>query len=112
MLQHSAKPFFPLLPDIPLVPRLGGGRTKEPNFVVHWLNNKEMAFTHAAEHLLQDVSDKVLQLQYRKDVCNMERDAEKLQHESKWRLPALYSDSVIWKNNILKLQFLRTLTRH
>ncbi|KAG8181368.1 hypothetical protein JTE90_008839 [Oedothorax gibbosus] len=70
--------------DIPLVPRLSHGRTKEPNFVVHWLNNKEMAFTHAAEHLLQDVSDKVLQLQYRKDITDMERDADnKLQTESK-----------------------------
>ena len=62
--------------DIPLVPRLSGGRTKEPNFVVHWLNNKEMTFTHAAEHLLQEVSDKVLNLQNKKEIYNMEVDAE------------------------------------
>nr|XP_042903510.1 dmX-like protein 2 [Parasteatoda tepidariorum] len=66
--------------DIPLVPRLSGGRTKEPNFVVHWLNNKEMAFTHAAEHLLQDVSDKVLQLQRKNDLSHAEQENDKVEN--------------------------------
>lgn len=70
--------------DIPLVPRLSGSRTKEPNFVVHWLNNKEMTFTHAAEHLLQEVSDKVLNLQNKKEILNMEVDAEN-DNESKYK---------------------------
>ncbi|GFY48442.1 dmX-like protein 2 [Trichonephila inaurata madagascariensis] len=71
------------LTDIPLVPSLGGSHTKDPNFVVHWLNNKEMAFTHAAEHLLQDVSDKVLQLQYKKDLGILDQDGDKLHTENK-----------------------------
>ena len=25
-------------------------------FVVHWLNNKELHFTHEAEHVLEDIS--------------------------------------------------------
>lgn len=47
--------------DIPLVPTmLGVSNTSEPNFVLHWLNNKEMAFTLAAEQLIQEISQKVL----------------------------------------------------
>ncbi|GFQ86693.1 hypothetical protein TNCT_155281, partial [Trichonephila clavata] len=40
-----------------------------------------MAFTHAAEHLLQDVSDKVLQLQYKKDIGILDQDGDKLHTE-------------------------------
>ncbi|XP_055931190.1 dmX-like protein 2 isoform X2 [Argiope bruennichi] len=69
--------------DIPLVPSLVGSHTKDPNFVVHWMNNKEMAFTHAAEHLLQDVSDKVLQLQHKKDMAILDHDVDKLNSENK-----------------------------
>ncbi|XP_022257757.1 dmX-like protein 2 isoform X5 [Limulus polyphemus] len=48
--------------DIPLVPSMSGGSgLREPNFVLHWINNKELTFTQAAEHLLQEVSQKVLQ---------------------------------------------------
>ncbi|XP_076371203.1 dmX-like protein 2 isoform X5 [Tachypleus tridentatus] len=48
--------------DIPLVPSMNR-RTgqREPNFVLHWLNNKEFAFSEAAERMLQEVSQKVLE---------------------------------------------------
>ncbi|XP_074603304.1 rabconnectin-3 alpha isoform X2 [Brevipalpus obovatus] len=56
--------------DIPLVPSLStndavnssSARTY-PNFVMHWLNNKEMVFTRAAERLLQDISVKIMQVE-------------------------------------------------
>lgn len=42
------------LTDIPLVPSLvTGDPDREPNFVLHWLNNKETAFSLHAESLLQ-----------------------------------------------------------
>lgn len=40
--------------DIPLVPSLiTGDPEREPNFILHWLNNKEMHFTMQAENILQ-----------------------------------------------------------
>lgn len=40
--------------DIPLVPSLiTGDPDREPNFILHWLNNKEMQFTMQAENILQ-----------------------------------------------------------
>lgn len=48
------------------------------------MNNKEMAFTHAAEHLLQDVSDKVLQLQHKREMAFLDQDSDKLNPESKF----------------------------
>ena len=40
--------------DIPLVPSLiTGDPDREPNFILHWLNNKEMHFTMQAESILQ-----------------------------------------------------------
>lgn len=54
--------------DIPLVPSMStndavnsSGTRNYPNFVIHWLNNKEMVFTRAAEKLLQDISVKIMQ---------------------------------------------------
>jgi len=40
--------------DIPLVPSLvTGDPDREPNFILHWLNNKEMHFSLQAENILQ-----------------------------------------------------------
>jgi hypothetical protein len=40
--------------DIPLVPSLvTGDPEREPNFILHWLNNKEMHFSLQAENILQ-----------------------------------------------------------
>lgn len=58
--------------DIPLVPSLvPGGSTGSPdetehNFVLHWLNNKEMHFTREAENMLLEVSKRALE----KEVSN------------------------------------------
>lgn len=52
--------------DIPLVPSISSMECNEhskPNFVMHWLNNKEMTFTRSAEKLLHDVSLKIFQLE-------------------------------------------------
>lgn len=39
--------------DIPLVPSLSStDPEREPNFVLHWLNNKEMHFSLQAEAIL------------------------------------------------------------
>ena len=47
------KLIFIFLADIPLVPSLiTGDPDREPNFVLHWLNNKEMHFSLQAETIL------------------------------------------------------------
>ncbi|CAM1299293.1 DMXL1 (predicted), partial [Pycnogonum litorale] len=45
--------------DIPLVPSLNCV-SNEPNFILHWLNNKELEFTLSAEKLLEHISKKAL----------------------------------------------------
>ncbi|KAG7196962.1 hypothetical protein KM043_000228 [Ampulex compressa] len=48
--------------DIPLVPSLiTGDPEREPNFILHWLNNKEMQFTMQAESILQELTRKVVE---------------------------------------------------
>uniref|UniRef100_T1IMB2 RAVE complex protein Rav1 C-terminal domain-containing protein n=1 Tax=Strigamia maritima TaxID=126957 RepID=T1IMB2_STRMM len=50
--------------DIPLVPSISGsGDLREPNFVLHWLNNKEMHFTLQAEQILQELSKKTIEIE-------------------------------------------------
>lgn len=49
-----------------------------------------MTFTHAAEHLLQEVSDKVLNLQNKKEILNMEVDAEN-DNESKYKFSFFFN---------------------
>ncbi|XP_063708500.1 dmX-like protein 2 isoform X2 [Culicoides brevitarsis] len=45
--------------DIPLVPSMQTNDSCfQPNFVLHWLNNKEMHFTIQAENLLQELARK------------------------------------------------------
>ena len=48
--------------DIPLVPCLSTPRSSNNNnnFVLHWLNNKEMTFTQQAEKMLLEVSKRAL----------------------------------------------------
>ena len=47
--------------DIPLVPSLAtSGRSHDrPNFVMHWMNNKEMVFTAKAERILHEASQRI-----------------------------------------------------
>uniref|UniRef100_A0A0A9WH85 DmX-like protein 2 n=1 Tax=Lygus hesperus TaxID=30085 RepID=A0A0A9WH85_LYGHE len=48
--------------DIPLVPSLiTGDPDREPNFVLHWLNNKEMHFSLQAEKILSELTRKVVE---------------------------------------------------
>ncbi|XP_065223519.1 dmX-like protein 2 isoform X2 [Planococcus citri] len=48
--------------DIPLVPSLiTGDPEREPNFVLHWLNNKEMHFSIQAESILNELTKKVVE---------------------------------------------------
>lgn len=70
--------------DIPLVPSLSSSCTgardaHEPNFVLHWLNNKEMAFSHAAEELIQDMSLNAIQT--RRDAFQQQQKEAALQKQ-------------------------------
>jgi len=45
-----------------LVPSLlTGDPEREPNFILHWLNNKEMHFTMQAEAILHDLTRRVVE---------------------------------------------------
>ncbi|XP_022241502.1 dmX-like protein 2 isoform X2 [Limulus polyphemus] len=70
--------------DIPLVPSMSRGNgLREPNFVLHWLNNKEFAFSEAAERMLQEVSQKVLQTEgLGSDIEQGESDDQDVQTDS------------------------------
>ena len=66
------------LTDIPLVPRMttspNGGQENQHNFVLHWLNNKEMQFTQEAEKIMDDlfriVQDKDVELELGQVIVN------------------------------------------
>lgn len=67
--------------DIPLVPSLiTGDPEREPNFILHWLNNKEMHFTMQAENILQELTRKVVEkeegLQHQEHTEHAEHDSE------------------------------------
>ncbi|CAL1683435.1 unnamed protein product [Lasius platythorax] len=67
--------------DIPLVPSLiTGDPEREPNFILHWLNNKEMHFTMQAENILQELTRKVVEkeegLQHQEHTEHVEHDSE------------------------------------
>ncbi|XP_047120921.1 dmX-like protein 2 [Schistocerca piceifrons] len=47
--------------DIPLVPSLIGSPDSEPNFILHWLNNKEMHFSLQAESILHEITKKQME---------------------------------------------------
>lgn len=58
--------------DIPLVPSLiTGDPDREPNFILHWLNNKEMHFSLQAENILQELTRKVVEKEESGE-CNRE----------------------------------------
>ncbi|XP_032686027.1 dmX-like protein 2 isoform X2 [Odontomachus brunneus] len=65
--------------DIPLVPSLiTGDPEREPNFILHWLNNKEMHFTMQAENILQELTRKVVE----KEEGLQHQDTEHAEHDS------------------------------
>ncbi|XP_055600710.1 dmX-like protein 2 isoform X3 [Uranotaenia lowii] len=48
--------------DIPLVPSMHtNDPSVQPNFILHWLNNKEMHFSLQAESILQEMTRKVIE---------------------------------------------------
>ncbi|XP_011309847.1 dmX-like protein 2 isoform X2 [Fopius arisanus] len=65
--------------DIPLVPSLvTGDPEREPNFILHWLNNKEMHFTMQAENILQELTRKVVE----KEESLQHHDSDHADHDS------------------------------
>lgn len=66
--------------DIPLVPSLiTGDPEREPNFILHWLNNKEMHFTLQAESILQELTRKVVEKEeglHHQDMEHADHDSE------------------------------------
>ena len=65
--------------DIPLVPSLlTDDPDREPNFILHWLNNKEMHFTMQAESILQELTRKVVE----KEEGMQHHEAEHADHDS------------------------------
>lgn len=69
-----------LFVDIPLVPSLiTGDPEREPNFILHWLNNKEMHFTMQAESILQELTRKVVE---KEEGLHQQQDADHTDHDS------------------------------
>lgn len=57
--------------DIPLVPSMqSNDPSNQPNFILHWLNNKEMHFTMQAESILQDLTRKVIEKEQMNNVSS------------------------------------------
>ena len=70
---------FLFIIDIPLVPSLiTGDPEREPNFILHWLNNKEMHFTMQAESILQELTRKVVE----KEEGLHQQDVDHTDHET------------------------------
>jgi hypothetical protein len=55
-----------------------GDPEREPNFILHWLNNKEMHFTMQAENILQELTRKVVE----KEESLQHQDTEHVEHDS------------------------------
>lgn len=57
--------------DIPLVPSMqSNDPTNQPNFILHWLNNKEMHFSMQAESILQELTKKVIEKEQMNNVSS------------------------------------------
>lgn len=57
--------------DIPLVPSIQTtDPANQPNFIIHWLNNKEMHFSLQAEAILQEMTKKVIEKEQYNNVSN------------------------------------------
>ncbi|XP_062554540.1 dmX-like protein 2 isoform X3 [Armigeres subalbatus] len=65
--------------DIPLVPSMHtNDPSAQPNFILHWLNNKEMHFSLQAEAILQDMTRKVIEKEDLLSSANSEGHSEGL----------------------------------
>lgn len=57
--------------DIPLVPSMqSNDPSNQPNFILHWLNNKEMHFSMQAEAILQELTRKVIEKEQMNNVSS------------------------------------------
>lgn len=57
--------------DIPLVPSMKtNDPANQPNFILHWLNNKEMQFSIQAEALLQEMTRKVIEKEDQQNISS------------------------------------------
>ncbi|XP_044020160.1 dmX-like protein 2 isoform X2 [Aphidius gifuensis] len=69
--------------DIPLVPSLiTDDPEREPNFILHWLNNKEMHFTMQAENILQELTRKVVEKEEGLHNNNHHHETDHVEHDS------------------------------
>lgn len=65
--------------DIPLVPSMQtNDPSTQPNFILHWLNNKEMHFSLQAEALMHEMAKKLIE---KEDMNNLISGAENSQSE-------------------------------
>lgn len=86
--------------DIPLVPSMQtNDPSNQPNFILHWLNNKEMNFSLQAEIVLQEMARKVIEKEEGSGVnseghSEAQEAQEDLHHEENGRTKKL------GKNNI------------
>lgn len=82
--------------DIPLVPSMhsSSDASNQNNFVLHWLNNKEMDFTIQAEAILQELTKKVI-------------------HEENINITGIGSEQVdnVSNGNSSKKKFMRTTSK-
>ncbi|XP_058459198.1 dmX-like protein 2 isoform X2 [Malaya genurostris] len=68
--------------DIPLVPSMHtNDPSTQPNFILHWLNNKEMHFSLQAEGILQEMTRKVIEKEDLLSGANSEGQSEVLHDE-------------------------------
>ncbi|XP_058830024.1 dmX-like protein 2 isoform X2 [Topomyia yanbarensis] len=68
--------------DIPLVPSMHtNDPSTQPNFILHWLNNKEMHFSLQAEGILQEMTRKVIEKEDLLSGANSEGQSEGLHDE-------------------------------
>ncbi|XP_001850447.2 dmX-like protein 2 isoform X2 [Culex quinquefasciatus] len=68
--------------DIPLVPSMHtNDPSAQPNFILHWLNNKEMHFSLQAEAILQEMTRKVIEKEDLLSGANSDGHSEVLHEE-------------------------------
>lgn len=63
--------------DIPLVPSMEtNDPASQPNFILHWLNNKEMHFSLQAEAILQEMARKVIEKEDLQNLSNVNSEGQ------------------------------------
>lgn len=85
LLNVNLKEFldFSFFLDIPLVPTIGSSTgSKQPNFVLHWLNNKEVIFSESTEQLLRQLSQKVMQQEAAAAAAESESESGEMDSQS------------------------------